>query len=94
MPWTNQRAYPFNPDSVERNAPSGSGVYMLFNRNRCVYIGEGSDIKTQLQQHLKGDNLCIKAWRPQLFSFEFVPPERRAARHRALTQELKPQCSQ
>jgi len=88
MPWHNGEIYSFTREGIEENAPSGGGVYVLFDQQRFIYVGESDDIRQSLIQHLAGDNAWIHAWAPPFFSFELHPASARVARQGALIQKL------
>jgi len=78
------RLYPFDEKSVLTYAPSESGVYALFNDATCLYVGESSDIRSQLMQHLKDKDGGLA------FSYERLPLISRARRRAELMIELRP----
>lgn len=93
MPWHNKESYPFTREGIEENAPSGGGVYVLFDQQRFTYVGESDDVRQSLVRHLEGDDTWINAWAPPFFSYELYPASARVARHGALIRELKPACN-
>jgi predicted GIY-YIG superfamily endonuclease len=93
MPWRQSESYPFTREGIEENAPSAGGVYVLFDQQRFVYVGETDNIQRSLARHLDGDNAWISAWAPPLFSYELHPAPTRVARQAALIRELKPACN-
>lgn len=93
MFWYNKASYPFTREGIEENAPSGSGVYVLFDQERFIYVGESDDVRQSLMRHLEGDDTWIHAWAPPFFSYELYPASTRVARQGALIQELKPACN-
>ena len=92
MPWRN-RGYSYNENSISKRAPSASGVYAIFREGLWIYIGETDDIRGRLFAHLKGDNQCIRKYRPTGFSFELCAPGERTARYHELVSDLSPPCN-
>jgi hypothetical protein len=93
MPWGNQTSYAFTRTSVVLNAPERSGVYALYSKATWVYIGEGENIRAQLLQHLDGANASISVFPDLTFSYELIPPPRRAWRQEELVSGLRPICN-
>jgi hypothetical protein len=85
--------YVFSYRAVLEKAPRASGVYLLHNARRWVYVGETGDIRESLFALLNGTLACVHREGPLLFSFETLPDARRRARQRALIAELKPVCA-
>lgn len=91
MPWQSPVWYAFDKGTVNGRAPNVSGVYALKgSEGRWLYIGEGSSIASSLLGHLAGNNKCITACRPAMFSFECPGG---VARRDALIRELLPLCN-
>ena len=78
------RLYPFDEKSVLAYAPRQSGVFALFSDAACLYVGESSDLRSQLMQHLKDKDGGLA------FSYECVPAMSRSRRCAELTIELRP----
>ena len=78
------RLYPFDEESVLVYAPRQSGVYALFDDWGCFYVGESSDLRSQLMQHLKDKAGGLA------FSYERLSAMSRARRCAELTIELRP----
>ena len=92
MPWRN-RGFAYNAMSISKHAPNASGVYAIFREGLWIYIGETSDIRRRLQEHLDGDHRCIARYLPTAFSFELWPAGERAQRYNELVSELSPPCN-
>ena len=92
MPWRNPTSYPFDKASVVLNAPQESGVYALRHKKTWVYVGESSDVLSQLIQLLDGDNACITMFPDRTFSYELVHPVARPWRLDDVVRELRPVC--
>jgi len=90
MVWMNTKSYSLNILSIFLHAPAKSGVYLLHNSSRCLYIGESDNIRQTLLQHLRGDNSAITLFDPNGFSFELQPDASRARRKDQLSSELEP----
>lgn len=94
MPWNGSQGLPFTRSSVLANAPESSGVYVLFNPNSNVYVGESGNIRERLLQHLTNEtNVCVVRSKPQYFAFELSYPMLRVARQNALILELRATCN-
>ena len=77
--------------AVQDRAPDASGVYGIFTPRRWLHIGETDDIRGSLLNYLNDPDVEGLADRgPLSFSFEEVPPTRRAARRLALIARLAP----
>lgn len=94
MPWSSPHRHPFTEASIRANAPSGSGVYMVYDSQRWIYIGESGDIQARLLQHVRGDNECITRMKPTMFSYELVAAHQRVAHQNELVLELRPVCNE
>ena len=77
--------------AVQDRAPDASGVYGIFTPRRWLHIGETDDIRGSLLDYLNdADVEGLADEGPLSFSFEEVPPARRAARRLALIARLAP----
>jgi hypothetical protein len=94
MQWRNRANHPFNRGSVILNAPMQSGVYVLRDQTRWIYVGETNDILARLIQHLDGDNSCIALFRNLTFSYEVLPEVVRGGRLEELIRKFRPICNQ
>lgn len=94
MSWRGSNGIPYTTLYVKRNAPSQSGVYVLYGPAApVVFVGESADIQARLLEHLDRDDDGIAQHAPSLFAYELVPLQsERLARVRALTLELHPLC--
>lgn len=90
MVWMNSKSYSFNVLSVFLHAPATSGVYLLHNSARCLYIGDSDNIRQTLLRHMRGDNSAITLFDPVGFSFELQPEASRARRKDQLRSEFDP----
>jgi hypothetical protein len=86
----NWKSYGFNQLSILIHAPATSGVYLLHNSTRCLFIGESSNIRDQLLGHLHGDRPVITLWDPSGFCFEPCPEALRIDRKRQLALLFQP----
>jgi hypothetical protein len=86
--------YPFMEPFVKLNAPSVSGVYILFSTPgltwEVIYVGDADDVKGRLLDYLRGDIPCITERGPTAFICEQVDAEKRAARRDQLIGEYTP----
>ena len=90
MGWMNPKSYSLNRLSVFLHAPAKSGVYLLHNSCRCLYIGDSDNIRRSLLQHMRGDHAAIAVFDPDGFSFELQPYASRARRRDQLRSEFEP----
>ncbi|HSC70381.1 MAG TPA: hypothetical protein VLH58_03460 [Candidatus Methylomirabilis sp.] len=61
-------------DTITQSAPVFSGVYMLFSRGVCVYVGASDDMCGSRLEHYYEDNPCLNEKDGTHFAFEVVPP--------------------
>jgi hypothetical protein len=93
-PWP-EALFGYDRRAVSTSAPSAAGVYVLWKRDRWIYVGESSDIRRRLLEHLQGDNECLTREDPQGFGFELIPTvDQRVARQIELIRALMPLCNQ
>ena len=82
---------------VKTQAPSSSGVYILFSTPgftwEVIYVGEAEDIQKRLLDHLRGDNPCIAKRQPTAFICEVADADHRTARRNELIGEYDPTCN-
>ena len=94
MPWQSSVWYGFDKGTVNGRAPTTSGVYALKGSDgRWLYVGASSNIASSLKGHLAGDNACITACHPAMFSYESRAGHDMFARRLALIQRLLPICN-
>ncbi len=79
--------------SVQKNAPDVSGVYGLSNGREWVFIGEASNIRARLLEHLKEVGTPLDRRKPTGFTFEMCSSADRSSRQSALIRELAPCCN-
>lgn len=83
----------YSHEGVISHAPRSPGIYALWNKDFWIYIGESSDIRERLLQHLGGDGVCIGRERPTTFGFELIEHgQERRTRQAALVRDLMPLC--
>lgn len=85
--------YVYTLDTITRNAPPMSGVFMLFTRGTCVYIGESDDVCAGLLELYYEDNPCLNDKDITHFTFDLVPRESRQARQLDRIREFRPGCN-
>ena len=91
MSWQNNGDYySFKQDSITRHAPTGSGVYGLFNSRHQILIGSAANIRDSLLHHRRNTKFRFYRFEPSGFTFELCPPERREQRAEELIKELAP----
>ena len=90
MPFEQGAPMAFTAISVQNNAPSSSGVYGLSNSDEWIFIGEASNIRSALLEHLREVNGMPAARKPRGFSFELSPAVQRVERRDCLARELTP----
>ena len=83
----------FTAVSVEKNAPESSGVYGLSNGREWVFIGEASNIRARLMEHLEEADTMLANRKPTGFTFEECPPGNRLSRQDALVRRFEPFCN-
>jgi len=86
----NWKSYAFNQISIFLHAPATSGIYLLHNSTRCLFVGETRNIRTQLLGHLHGDHPLITVWNPSGFCFETCSEALRLNRERQLALQFQP----
>lgn len=90
MPFENHGSRSFTASSIDRNAPSASGVYGLSNARQWIYVGEATDIHAELRRHLLNQQGEIGRLAPSGFTFELCHASDRAGRRSQLVTELNP----
>ena len=86
----NWKSYAFNRLSIFLHAPASSGIYLLHNATRCLFVGESRNIRSQLLGHLRGDHPLITVWDPSGFCFESCAEALRLDRKRQLALQFQP----
>ena len=83
----------YNRESVIAHVPAAAGVYALWSQDVWIYVGESTDIRARLLDHLSNGNECIRRARPRAFGFELIEdPVERIARQAALISDVLPIC--
>ena len=83
----------FTAISIQKNAPDCSGVYALSNSREWVFIGEATDIRARLMEHLAETSTSLTARKPTGFTFEICSPANRLSRCAALVHQFTPYCN-
>lgn len=86
--------FAFALDTITQNAPVMSGVYALYSRGACLYVGESDDICASLLGHYYEDNPCLNDKEITYFTFDLGPPEVRASLLIDCIRQLGPTCNQ
>jgi hypothetical protein len=90
MDWMKSKSYSYNQLSIFLRAPAKSGVFLLHNSFRCIYIGETENIRQSLLDHLRGKPPWVSVWDPDRFSFELCPEAARVQRQNELALQFRP----
>jgi cell division septation protein DedD len=91
MSWQNNGDYyNFKQDSIIKHAPTGSGVYSLFNFRHQIVIGSAANVRDALLHHRRHTNFRFSRFEPSGFTFELCPAERRESRAEELIKEYQP----
>ena len=85
--------YFYTLDTITRNAPPMSGVYILFSRGTCVYVGESDDVCAGLLEAYYEDNPCLNDKEITHFTFDLAPRDARRARQVERIREFRPACN-
>jgi hypothetical protein len=85
--------FTYNLDTITQKVPPESGVYALFSRTTCVYVGESDDVCAGLLEAYYEDNPCLNDKEITHFGFDLVPPEARVARQVDRIREFRPFCN-
>jgi hypothetical protein len=85
--------FTYTLDTITQNVPPLSGVYALFSRGTCVYVGESDDVCAGLLEVYYEDNPCLNDKEITHFGFDLVPPEARVARQVDRIREFRPFCN-
>jgi excinuclease UvrABC nuclease subunit len=83
----------FTAVSVQKNAPDSSGVYGLSNGCEWIFIGEASNIRARLMEHLSEVDTALARRSPTGFTFELCSPNKRITRQDALVRQFEPFCN-
>jgi hypothetical protein len=80
--------------SILMNVPNASGVYLIWNTNGCIYVGETHDLQRRLLDHHDHPTPCmLKQGPPTAFGFEVCSIETRTRKHSSLSETFHPRCS-
>src|SRR5690348_13191077 len=90
MPFKDCVSQELTIDSVERHAPTRSGIYGVFNEHLWLFIGEADNIRSQLLAMLYEGNTFMLSQRPAAFAYEVCSLVERRSRHDQLVGELEP----
>ena len=93
MPWYGN-SFPYTAEAIALNAPNKSGVYVIWQTNTTIYVGESNDLARRLLEHQKDQDTCINNATPTRCGFELVAANTRVSRQDKLIAELKPICTQ
>ena len=83
----------FTAVSIQKNAPESSGVYGLSNGREWIFIGEASNIRARLIEHLNEVDTVLARRSPTGFTFELCSPTERITRQDSLVRQFEPFCN-
>ena len=87
----------FTEQSIERNASTSGGVYRIDTRDDCIYVGQASNIRRRLLEHVRGESDqsgCILRNKATLFRYELIADKNdRDEREQELIDNLDPECN-
>lgn len=83
----------FTATSVLKNAPDCSGIYAISNAREWIFIGEATDIRARLLEHLRERGTPLMGRNPTGFTFEICAAGGRRSRHAQLVREFEPYCN-
>jgi excinuclease UvrABC nuclease subunit len=93
MPVQNKTSYLFSEIGVAGAAPAESGVYIIYNSQNWIYVGEAKNIADRLFEHVRkqsDQSARIYACGPVSFTYELCDAYSRVARETQLIRELRP----
>jgi hypothetical protein len=73
-----EESYAFT-DAGVHEAPNAFGLYTIYSPRRWVSVGGSDDIRRSLYRLLNDSPRWMDRFSPLTFSFERLPPDRRAA---------------
>ena len=89
MPFPTQEKHAFTEEGIESLGYSRlSGVYGIFGRKVCIYIGAADDIKARLREHLSAPR--IEAHAPTYFLLGLNPSNGLTQAQAEFIQEYQP----
>jgi hypothetical protein len=90
MPFENHANRSFTTISIGKNAPAASGVYGLADARQWIYVGETTDIRAELFNHLENPHGFLRDHPPSGYTYELTTPGERIKRQNQLVLELEP----
>jgi cell division septation protein DedD len=82
--------YCFKEEEIKVHAPGASGVYGLYNVRHQIRIGNSTNIREALLQHLRDSNFRFRRFEPTGFTFEVCPKDSTDVRMQQLILEYNP----
>lgn len=88
----------FTYQNIE-SVPSDPGIYTLWFKRRCLYVGRSENLRERLTQHWRHSHnetlrLWIEGYRPELrFEYRLTPPVRLSTVEEHLIQRLQPETN-
>src|SRR5262245_12691643 len=95
MPFPKQDRHDFNLRKISMAHPNQPGVYGIFSRSGCIYIGKSEDIQMSLLQHIRRESeqsRCILHYDPRYWLAVIVDKRQLLIWERILHREFEPVC--
>lgn len=94
--WSSQ--YDYTESQVRRVAPISGGVYRLWSKGSCFYVGQSDNLERRLLEHLQpGEpDACIRRHLRSACLFDFCREDsahRRDEIERSGIERLAPECN-
>lgn len=88
-----EQFYDFAKDRLD-DAPgtSAPGVFVLFKKHTCVFVGASTNVRSALERLLDGSNPCIAKLKPTVYQYQVSLPDRSEALMSKLVHDYKPEC--
>lgn len=89
MDW-NGSDHSWSRASILMNAPKASGVYVIWNPQGCIVVGETHDLQRRLMDHHDHPTPCLQEHGPPTaFGFEICSVQTRTERQQLLARALR-----
>jgi hypothetical protein len=93
MNWTGSD-HSWSRASILINAPKASGVYVIWNTEGCICVGETHDLLGRLLEHHDHPTACmLQCGPPTAFGFELCSVGIRDKKQHMLMLALNPRCA-
>jgi hypothetical protein len=90
VPFEHHGSRSFTMISINKNAPTASGVYGLSDARQWIYVGETADIQAELLRHFQNPHSFLREHPPSGFTYELSTAGQRIDRQNRLILELEP----